>query len=113
MPRGGAREQKVGDVRAGDEQHATDRAEQRIQHRAHIAHAVILHPHHENAPAFVGIGILLRELRGEHFEFRPGLLHRHARLQPAGHIDVVPAAGVVLPLVRLERHRHPDIDFTR
>ena len=113
MPRGGARQQKIGDIRAGDEQHAADRAEERVEHRLHVAHAVILDRHHEDAPAFVGIGILLRELGGEHFELRLRLRDRHARLEPAHDIDVMPATRVVRRFIRLECHRHPDIDFAR
>ena len=65
VPRGRAREKEVGDIGAGDEQHAADRAEQGVEHSADIAHAVILQRHHEDAPAFVRIGILRRQLRGQ------------------------------------------------
>ena len=41
MPRGRAGEEEIGDVRAGDEEHAADRAEQRVEHDPHIAHAVV------------------------------------------------------------------------
>ena len=65
MARGGAGEKEIGDVRAGDEEDAADRAEQGVEHGAHIAHCVIEHRRHHDAPAFIRVGILPGELRGE------------------------------------------------
>ena len=39
VARGGAGEEKIREVRAGDEQDAADGAEQCVKHRLHIAHA--------------------------------------------------------------------------
>ena len=56
---------------------------------------------------------MFRELGGEHFQFRLGLRDGHAGPQPPDHVDVMPAASITCGFIRLERHRHPDIDFAR
>ena len=53
VARGGPGQEQVGQVRAGDEQDAADRAEEGVEHGLHVAHEVILHRHHENSPALV------------------------------------------------------------
>ena len=79
MARSGAREEKIGDVRARDQEHAANRAEQGIEDGSHVAHCVIEHRRYNYTPAFVRIGILAGKLRGEHFQFRARLRNSHPR----------------------------------
>ena len=65
MPRGGAGEEQIGDVGAGDEQDAADRAKQGVEDGAHIAHRIVEDRRHGDTPAFVRVGVLAGELGGE------------------------------------------------
>ena len=65
MSRGGAGEEQIGDVGAGNEQDAADGAKQRVEDGAHIAHRIVEDRRHGDAPAFVRVGVLAGELGGE------------------------------------------------
>ena len=62
--RRGPRQQKIADVRAGDEQHQADRAEQRDQNRAAISHEVVGKAHDVGADAAILFRVLPGQARG-------------------------------------------------
>ncbi len=95
-----AREQKVGDVRTRNEQHEPDDGHQQAAgHHEVVAesriHGRLRQWHDRHAAAAVLVRILLRELPGDRFQIRVGLLRGDARLQPAGGVEdqATPAVG--------------------
>ena len=62
VTRGARASKEIGDIRAGDQKDETDRAEEHEQRWAHRAHESILQDKQLRVPAFVGLGIFLREL---------------------------------------------------
>ena len=61
LPHGRPREQQVGDVRAGDQQHEADGGEQRHERRPDVADEIIVERNHAQRPAGAG-GIVRRIL---------------------------------------------------
>jgi hypothetical protein len=59
--RGGAREQQVGDVGAGDEQHAADGSEEDVDRRAHVADDLVAERDQDDADGRVGVGVVALE----------------------------------------------------
>ena len=83
-----ARQQQVGDVRAGDEQHERDGAHQRPEHGADLRAEHALHERRRiRRHVLVGVLVLLRQLRGDVGELAARLLERHPIGQaPVDHV---------------------------
>ena len=107
MARRAAREQQVGDVRAGDEQHEQHRAEQQPDAplRA-VAHEVVAELLDTHRPAFPALGTLLLEAGAERRHARVRLVHGDVILQ-TGHHQQRRVVGLQLRLG--EHQRHPDL----
>ena len=82
LPRGRARQQQVGDVGAGDQQHETDGAEQNQQRARDIADDLLVHRHQPHAEPCIG-RILAFEPRGDPIHVRLRGAARDARAQAA------------------------------
>ena len=101
LPRRRARQQQVRDVGARDQQHqADDRHQQAAGLDDVVAEAGVdrrlRQRHQRDAAALVLVRVFLFELARDRLQVGFGLLHRDARLQPAGHVEHEPA-----PVVRL------------
>ena len=80
-PAGEARQQQVGDVGAGDQQHAADGAEQQQVALALIAHGIVEQRHYLDGRRRIDIGrVGLAIAGGDDVHGAAGLLERHTRL---------------------------------
>ena len=106
-PAGGADEQQVGDVGAGDEQHEADGADQHQQRRARrcVTSASRSGCDLEDGLLAERGRELLRVIGRRELQPRVGLLERDARRQAAGGLEVVP----LILRVRVELERQPDL----
>ena len=82
LARNRARQQQAGDVRAGNQQHQADRAQQQPQRGPDIADIRTKRLRHE-AAALVGFRVLLRQTAADHRQFRLCLGQRRAGPQRA------------------------------
>src|SRR5262245_25987943 len=82
LPRRSARQQQVGHVRAGDQQHASDGAQQDQQRRPDIANDGVSQRRDRHAIALIGVGILFFQRYRDVLHLGASLLDRGARLQP-------------------------------
>ncbi len=102
---GGADQQQVGDVGAGDQQDEPDRAEQHVEGRADVGdHLLAEAANVERLVLVEHAPVLLLVLLGRHLQPGGGLGDRHAGLQLAGDVEVV--ALVVGVEIELEGHPH-------
>src|SRR5205085_696260 len=108
VPRGSAREQQVGDIRACDQQDEGDSREEHEQNWPDIADNLLANRRERDAPAGVVNWILLLELARDYVQLRLGLLHCYAGHEPP-HASQKSAAGFSIVLRRLERERSPDL----
>src|SRR5215471_5555213 len=76
------RQQQVGDVGAGYEQHHPDHAQQYKKHQAGIAYDRILQRQYSSAPSVIAIRILLLERFGDSLDLSAGLPYGSTLLQP-------------------------------
>ena len=110
----GARQQQVGHIRARDEQHQADSAEDRQHHRPRVAHEIGPQRPHVDRPARrVGVVLLLPGAR-QAGQPLPRLIDRHA----AGASRAMTsryslAAALRSALRRRERDRHPRLGQLR
>jgi hypothetical protein len=90
LPRLGADQQQVGDVRTGDEQDHGDRPHQDPQHRLHVADEIVLEGHHlrRDTCLFEHLDVATRERRelrqrdrDQPRHFRVRLRHGRSRLE--------------------------------
>src|SRR3984893_3527872 len=106
---GGAREQEVGHVSAGDQQNESDRAEEHEQNAAHIADDVGLERHESNPSPFVDLGIRSSEILRDLGHIVTGLLDSMPWFETAdrvhAHADAAVAKGGIGPLT----YRHVDV----
>ncbi len=105
---GGAHEQEIGDVGAGDEQHEADRAEKDQQRLARAGNDGVAQRLH--AEAVFGshvVRVAAAVLVGGQFELGIGLGKGHAGFQPAGGQEVVAVIGAV----GIDLEGNPDIGF--
>jgi hypothetical protein len=111
LPVGGAREQQVRDVRARDQQHEGDRAQQQHQRGAHVADHGLVQRLDRHALLGVRVRVLLGEPRGDRLDVGARLLHVDAGLQAAHHVDAGVVAAVVLAadLVLQSQQRREDL----
>ena len=105
-PPGGARQQQVGHVRAGDQQHQDHRPEQHQQRPADVAHHLILQADYVHAEGAVAL-VLHPDAIGDDIDVRLRLLHRNTRLEP--HQDVVVLVAPPLHRVRAQGQREKNV----
>ena len=112
-PVGRARQQQVGDVGAGDEQHERDRAHQRPEHRLDLrADDEVEERRDLRRDVLVAVLVLIRKLRGDVLHLAAGLLERGAVGQAAVDHEGSPLARQ--PEYRRPLgHRHPDLALER
>ena len=109
-PAGRAHEQQVGDVRAGDQQHEADGADEHQQRRADVGDERFAHRHRrEDGVLAERVGELRRVIRRGERQPRVGLLERHAGREARGHPEIVP----LVLRVRIELERQPDLRVRR
>ena len=82
LPHRAAREQQVGDIDAGDQQHEQHRAAEHVQGRANLIDGLLVNRHQRDRPVGVALRHLLFELRHDRAHLAVGLLERHAVAQP-------------------------------
>ena len=91
-----ARQQKIGDVRACDQQHEAHRAQQNPEKRAHPAHQHFTQRLHTKGPLRTqAVRIALPKTLGRRLELLVRGHQAHARLQAPGHLEVIPLIGTV------------------
>ena len=88
------REQQIRHIHAYDQEHQSNRAENRQQRRLDGARDVILkpiddHPVRGTTRAVISLGIRLRQRAKDYIEFVPGLIPADARTQPAHHSQMM------------------------
>ena len=89
---------QVGEIRARDQQHQRDGAEEHQQRRAHVANHVFLQRPHQRAPVLVVVRILRLEPRRDRRHVGLSARHIDARLEfRDAEIVVVIANGLGLP----------------
>ena len=89
----GPRQQQVGHVGAGDEQHQRDRAQQQEQRRPHVLHHLILERRHHGAHVAIRFGELLLECERDALQLGTRRLQRHVGSEARDRKDPrVPAA---------------------
>ena len=79
----GARQKKIGDIGAGNQQQETDGGEQQEEEWLDIADDVFLHGNDGDAKVFVGLRICGREILRDAIHVGPRLRERNARLKAA------------------------------
>lgn len=104
LPHHTARQQQIGHINAGNEQHKADGAEQQPQHLNSLGRQkIVLERLDFGAPALVTLGVHLRDMRRHRIHILLRLVERHSRLHPPHHHQPV---KVVVELFRLEDQRH-------
>ena len=99
-PRKRIGQHQIRDVGTGDQEHQGDRAQQNEQPRTNIADQIIAQRNSSCAPAFVVLGILLRQPVGDGRQFGFGLLQRDARFQTGNHTIIVVVANGAISAVQ-------------
>ena len=107
-----SRQHEIRHVDADDEQHETDGAEQHEERRAHVTDERPSHLVHGNPRVAIGAGKGLRLSRGERAHLLARLFERHARRQPANHVEVV-RATLRREVVGREALRQPELGIER
>ena len=92
MSPGAASKYQVGNVRARDEQHESDRAEQDYERKANVARELILKRNQGRATSGVGFGILAFQLFGYARKVSVRLMDAHAGLEPPDGSEEMSAA---------------------
>ena len=101
-------EQKVGDVRAGDQQHECDRSKQNQQGRPHVAGCRVPHGNNGDALSLIHpFRVRLAKLLAENLHLRLRRRDRDTGFQPSRHVQVVALVGTV----RVRLQGKPDVRF--
>ena len=109
--RRGPRQQQIADVRAGDEQHQADGAEQRQQDRAAIAHEVVGEADDVDADVAIRFGVFPRQPRGDARGGGARAFHAHVVAQPRDAHRAV--ADTALPEERVVVLADRDVDVVQ
>src|SRR5205814_6178536 len=109
-PRGAAGEEEIGYVRAGNEEHEPDRAEERKQGGFYLANEPLVERRKKHVPTFVGLVKLLVELRIDGAETSLRLLQIDTGLQTR---DRRPHAVIARFVREIDRGRHPNLGLLR
>ena len=104
-----ARQQQAGDVGARNQEHAAYARQQHEQRPAHRADQAFVQRRYGHAPPFHR-RVFSLDPRGNRAQDARGRLRRHARRQPADHVEIVCRA---LPRPQPLRQRHPHVHGTR
>ncbi len=112
-PRGGAREQQVGDVDARDQQHEHHGAEEHEQGPTYVSDEHVEQRLDANGVPADFLGILLCQSPLDSIEIGFGLLRRDAGFQAADNTNVVGAPLIVAEVLGTEHERHPELDAVR
>ena len=106
-----ARQQKIGHVRASDQQDESDGAKQQQQERLHLPEQACAHRDHRGPDALVDIRIGRRKVLRYAFHVRSCLLDRDAWLQPANSVKAQTRGAIhqqrIVPLPK------GDVEFPR
>ena len=86
------REEEIGDVDAGDQQHEPDRAEKHQHCLANVSDHRFVQLHSGEVEAFIAVRILSREPRTNGLDLCFHLLDRHSGSCPADHCEIPGAA---------------------
>jgi len=104
---GGPRQQQVGHVHAGDQQHQRNCRQQNHQRRPQRPREPLTEPGHARTDSGVGRGIRARQAAGDGVHLDLRLRQRRPRLEPRDHIQVV---VVLAPVEVHPQHRVADRD---
>ena len=108
------REQQVGDVGAGDQQHEADRAHQRPEDQRNLrAGDAVVVENEIGLDVLVGVGKIVRELVFDDLQLGARLRQRHTGFQPPHHLELADGALGIAQLRRQRRHRNPEIGIER
>ena len=111
LARRGTREQQIRDIGARDKQHESNRREQHQQRRPHVTDHIVMQRSDEFTASGVGIGILLRQLRGDRLQIRRRLTKIDARFQAADNGKKMRPATHVHPRASKSQQRHQRRDI--
>src|SRR5207249_1967959 len=103
----GPREEQVCDIRAGSQQHESDRAQQHQQCRFEVAREPLLHGYNGDAPILFLSRIKRPEPGRDRVHLGPRLLHGHAGLQPAK--DIKPVSSTLVRVFRSNGARDDEL----
>ncbi len=110
----GARQQKIGDVHAGDQEHESNRGEKHQQNRLDVAEHVLPERNQARADAFVVVGKSRRQVARDFAHVRACLFNADAGLEPANPVNAKPRAALgkhrIVPLANRHvefRHLEP------
>ena len=106
----GARQQQIGDVRAGNQQDERDRREQDDQDRPDFADDLLVQRHDVDAPSGILCRKRLLELLCDSSQLSLRLLHAHPRLEPGYRAEIATGCFAVIDC-RIEAQRHPGFDL--
>jgi hypothetical protein len=112
LPHRRAREQKIRDVAAGDEQHQPDRAEEHVEREADVADDLVDErddADREPAVRRIVLRVVPLHARGEDVHVGLRLLERHAGLELGEDVEVFPAPVGTGRLVERERQQEVDV----
>ncbi len=107
LPHSRARQQQVGDVGTGDQQHKPHRSQQNQQRQPHVVHQGLFHRHHRHCLGRVHpFRISSAEPLAQHLHGGAGLFNRHVSLKTRRGSQVVALIGAVW--VGLQRNPYVD-----
>ena len=92
LARGGAGEQEISDVGAGDEEHHDDRGEQREKRSANVGDGVLFEGDCDDAFVLVVVGVEAPEIAGDAVEFGSRLCEGHSGLEACEGVQGMSAA---------------------
>src|SRR5439155_19892816 len=110
LPRGATGEEEIGNVRAGNQQHESDGAEERKEGWFYLANKAFVERRNKYVPAFVSLVKLLVELRIDHAETSLRLLQIDTGIQTR---DRRPHAVIARFIREIDRARHPNLGLLR
>ena len=84
LPARGARQQKVGQIHAADQEQRPDRTQQHPESRPDLRCKITEHRLHKHADIGIGLRKFARQISGNDTHLGAGLIERHARAQTAG-----------------------------
>src|SRR6185295_13838983 len=110
LPRDRSRKQEIGEIRARNQQHKPDGAQQNPQERVYIFHRIVfdVDDARDHLHLAVDIRILLVHGFGDRIDIGLGLLNRDSRFQAANHA-VLKVTSTNLLLLVSEGQRNPQL----
>ena len=110
LSRGAAGEEEIGHVRAGNQQHESDGAEERKEGWFYLANEPLVERRNKHVPAFVRLVKLLGELRIDGTETSLRVLQIDTGIQTR---DRGPHAVIARFIREIDRARHPNLGLLR